>query len=110
MCWKSAWRPSKVVSPVWWSPPVVRRSTMPSSPWPSLGINVRFAKDDSPEAIAALIDEKTKAVYAESIGNPAGNIVDIRGLADVAHAAGVPLVIDNTVATPILCKPIEFGA
>lgn len=77
---------------------------------PSLGINVRFAKDDSPEAIAALIDEKTKAVYAESIGNPAGNIVDIRGLADVAHAAGVPLVIDNTVATPIICKPIEFGA
>lgn len=77
---------------------------------PSLGISVRFAKDDSPEAIAALIDEKTKAVYAESIGNPAGNIVDIRGLADVAHAAGVPLVIDNTVATPIICKPIEFGA
>ena len=77
---------------------------------PSLGINVRFAKDDSPEAIAALIDNKTKAVYAESIGNPAGNIVDIRGLADVAHAAGVPLVIDNTVATPIICKPIEFGA
>ena len=77
---------------------------------PSLGISVRFAKDDSPEAIAALIDDKTKAVYAESIGNPAGNIVDIRGLADVAHAAGVPLVIDNTVATPILCKPIEFGA
>ena len=77
---------------------------------PSLGINVRFAKDDSPEAIAALIDEKTKAVYAESIGNPAGNIVDIQGLADVAHAAGVPLVIDNTVATPIICKPIEFGA
>lgn len=77
---------------------------------PSLGINVRFAKDDSPEAIAALIDDKTKAVYAESIGNPAGNIVDIRGLADVAHAAGVPLVIDNTVATPIICKPIEFGA
>ena len=77
---------------------------------PSLGISVRFAKDDSPEAIAALIDDKTKAVYAESIGNPAGNIVDIRGLADVAHAAGVPLVIDNTVATPIICKPIEFGA
>ena len=77
---------------------------------PSLGISVRFAKDDSAEAIAALIDDKTKAVYAESIGNPAGNIVDIRGLADVAHAAGVPLVIDNTVATPILCKPIEFGA
>ncbi len=77
---------------------------------PSLGIEVRFATDDSPEAIATLIDGKTKAVYAESIGNPAGNIIDITGLADVAHAQGVPLVIDNTVATPILCKPIAFGA
>ncbi len=77
---------------------------------PSFGVEVRFAKDDSPESIAALIDDKTKAVYAESIGNPAGNIVDIAAFADVAHAHGVPLVIDNTVATPILCKPIEFGA
>jgi O-acetylhomoserine (thiol)-lyase len=77
---------------------------------PSLGIEVRFAADDSPAAIAELIDGKTKAVYAESIGNPAGNIIDIRALADVAHAQGVPLVIDNTVATPILCKPIAFGA
>ena len=77
---------------------------------PSLGIEVRFATDDSPAAIAKLIDGKTKAVYAESIGNPAGNIVDISGLADVAHAQGVPLIIDNTVATPILCKPITFGA
>ncbi|MBP8222127.1 MAG: O-acetylhomoserine aminocarboxypropyltransferase/cysteine synthase, partial [Aeromonadaceae bacterium] len=77
---------------------------------PSLGIEVRFAADDSPAAIAKLIDGKTKAVYAESIGNPAGNIVDISGLADVAHAQGVPLIIDNTVATPILCKPIAFGA
>ena len=77
---------------------------------PSLGIEVRFAADDSPAAIAKLIDGNTKAVYAESIGNPAGNIVDISGLADVAHALGVPLIIDNTVATPILCKPIAFGA
>jgi O-acetylhomoserine (thiol)-lyase len=77
---------------------------------PSLGIEVRFAADDSPAAIAKLIDGKTKAVYAESIGNPAGNIIDISALADVAHAQGVPLVIDNTVATPILCKPITFGA
>lgn len=77
---------------------------------PSLGIQVRFAENDSPAAIAALIDDQTKAVYAESIGNPAGNIVDISGLADVAHARGVPLIIDNTVATPILCKPIRFGA
>ena len=76
---------------------------------PSLGISVRFAKDDSPEAIAALIDEKTKAVYAESIGNPAGNIVDIRGLADVAHAAGVPLVIRYSASrsppTTVWCIP-----
>ena len=77
---------------------------------PQFGIEVRFAADDSPAAIAKLIDGKTKAVYAESIGNPAGNIVDISGLADVAHAQGVPLIIDNTVATPILCKPIAFGA
>ena len=77
---------------------------------PSFGVEVRFARDDSPAAIAELIDDNTKAVYAESIGNPAGNIVDIAGLADVAHARVVPLIIDNTVATPILCKPIAFGA
>ncbi|MGR7919740.1 O-acetylhomoserine aminocarboxypropyltransferase/cysteine synthase family protein [Zobellella denitrificans] len=77
---------------------------------PSLGIEVRFAEDASPAAIAKLIDDNTKAVYCESIGNPAGNIADIRGLADAAHARGVPLIVDNTVATPILCKPIEFGA
>ena len=77
---------------------------------PSFGVEVRFAKDDSPAAIAELIDDKTKVVYCESIGNPAGNIVDIQGLADVAHARGVPLMVDNTVATPILCKPISFGA
>lgn len=77
---------------------------------PSFGVEVRFAKDDSAEAIAALIDDKTKAVYCESIGNPAGNIVDIAALAKVAHARGVPLIVDNTVATPVLCKPIEHGA
>ncbi|PSJ42356.1 O-acetylhomoserine aminocarboxypropyltransferase [Zobellella endophytica] len=77
---------------------------------PSLGIEVRFAEDASPAAIAKLIDDNTKAVYCESIGNPAGNIADIQGLADAAHARGVPLIVDNTVATPILCKPIEFGA
>jgi O-acetylhomoserine (thiol)-lyase len=68
---------------------------------PSLGIEVRFAEDASPAAIAKLIDDNTKAVYCESIGNPAGNIADIRGLADTAHARGVPLIVDNTVATPI---------
>ena len=78
--------------------------------FPSFGVDVRFARDDSPEAIAELIDDKTKAVYCESIGNPAGNIVDLEGLARVAHAKGVPLVVDNTVASPVLCKPIQFGA
>ena len=77
---------------------------------PSMGIEVRFAEDASPEAIAKLIDDKTKAVFCESIGNPAGNVTYLQGLADVAHAQGVPMVVDNTVASPILCKPIEFGA
>lgn len=77
---------------------------------PKQGVEVRFAASDSPEDIAALIDDKTKAVYCESIGNPAGNIVDIRAFADVAHQHQVPLIVDNTVATPILLKPIEHGA
>lgn len=77
---------------------------------PGFGINVKFARDDSPQAIAELIDEKTKAVYCESIGNPAGNIVDIEAFAEVAHARGIPLIVDNTVASPVLCKPIQFGA
>ena len=77
---------------------------------PQQGIEVRFAKDSTPESLAELIDDKTKAVYCESIGNPAGNIIDIEPLAELAHAKGVPLIVDNTVATPILCKPIEFGA
>ncbi|GAL18074.1 O-acetylhomoserine sulfhydrylase /O-succinylhomoserine sulfhydrylase [Vibrio maritimus] len=77
---------------------------------PKQGIQVKFAKDDSPESIAELIDENTKAVYCESIGNPAGNIVDIEGISTLAHKAGVPVIVDNTVATPVLCKPIEFGA
>lgn len=77
---------------------------------PQQGVETRFAKDDSPAAIEALIDDKTKAVYCETIGNPAGNIADIEGLAKVAHAHGVSLVVDNTVASPALCKPIEWGA
>lgn len=77
---------------------------------PEQGIEVRFATNDDASAIEALIDDNTKAVYCESIGNPAGNIADIEGLAKVAHAHGVPLVVDNTVATPVLCKPIEHGA
>ena len=77
---------------------------------PSQGIDVRFAEDDKPESLAALIDENTAAVYCESIGNPAGNIIDLEGMANIAHAKGVPLIVDNTVATPVLCKPIEYGA
>ncbi|WED26969.1 O-acetylhomoserine aminocarboxypropyltransferase/cysteine synthase [Vibrio sp. DW001] len=77
---------------------------------PNLGIEVRFAKDDKPESLAELIDDKTKAVYCESIGNPAGNIIDLKKLSDLAHAQGVPVIVDNTVATPAICKPIEFGA
>ncbi|TVU62567.1 O-acetylhomoserine aminocarboxypropyltransferase/cysteine synthase [Vibrio atlanticus] len=77
---------------------------------PNQGIEVRFAKDDKPESLAALIDEKTKAVYCESIGNPAGNIIDLERVAELAHEQGVPVIVDNTVATPVLCKPIDFGA
>jgi len=77
---------------------------------PKQGIDVRFAEDDQPESLAALIDDQTAAVFCESIGNPAGNIVDIEAVATVAHAHGVPLIVDNTVATPMLIKPISYGA
>ena len=77
---------------------------------PRLGIDVRFGADDSVDAIVSLIDDKTTAVYCESIGNPAGNIVDIEALAEAAHSRGVPLIVDNTVATGALIKPIEWGA
>jgi O-acetylhomoserine (thiol)-lyase len=77
---------------------------------PQQGTCVRFANSDQPEAIEALIDEQTRAVYCESVGNPAGNICDIEALAEVAHRHGVPLVVDNTVATPILFRPIDYGA
>ena len=77
---------------------------------PKLGIDVRFAADDSAAAVESLIDEKTTAVFCESIGNPAGNIVDIEALAAAAHKHGVPLIVDNTVATPALIKPIKWGA
>ncbi|WP_434777469.1 O-acetylhomoserine aminocarboxypropyltransferase/cysteine synthase family protein [Neisseria sp. Ec49-e6-T10] len=77
---------------------------------PSFGVKVRFAENDSPEAIAKLIDHKTKAVYCESITNPSGNIADLEGFAQVAHQHGIPLMVDNTVASPILCKPIQYGA
>jgi len=74
------------------------------------GVQVRFAADDRAESIGALIDENTKAVFCESIGNPAGNVVDIEAVALAAHSHGVPLIVDNTVATPLCLKPIEHGA
>src|SRR5947199_7674003 len=77
---------------------------------PGQGVTVRFAESDQPEAIEKLIDDKTKAVFCESVGNPAGNICDIGALAYVAHRQGVPLIVDNTVASPILLRPIEHGA
>ncbi len=77
---------------------------------PRLGIECRFAADDTAETMAQLIDNKTTAVFCESIGNPAGNIVDLEALAEMAHAHGVPLIVDNTVATPALIKPIHWGA
>jgi O-acetylhomoserine (thiol)-lyase len=77
---------------------------------PSLGVKVRFARSDQSADIAALIDDDTRAVFCESVGNPAGNICDIEALAAVAHDRGVPLIVDNTVATPILLRPIEYGA
>src|SRR5437879_13761679 len=77
---------------------------------PSQGITVRFAESDRPDAIEPLIDDRTRAVFCESVGNPAGNICDIAALAEVAHRHGVPLIVDNTVATPILLKPIDHGA
>jgi len=77
--------------------------------FPGMGIEVRFAEDDSPGAIEKLIDDKTKAVFMETIGNPAGNIVDIAAIAEVAHKHGVCTIADNTVATPALLKPIEHG-
>ena len=76
---------------------------------PKQGIEVRFAKDDNPASLEGLLDEKTSAVYCETIGNPAGNIVDIEAIAAMAHKHGVPVIVDNTVATPILIRPIDYG-
>ena len=78
--------------------------------FPQMGINVRFVDPENLDAMAALIDDKTKAVYCESLGNPAGNILDIEKVAEIAHAHGIPLIVDNTVPSPYLCRPIEWGA
>ncbi|MGZ8212685.1 MAG: O-acetylhomoserine aminocarboxypropyltransferase/cysteine synthase family protein [Burkholderiales bacterium] len=77
---------------------------------PQYGIDVRFADYQEPDAFEKLIDGKTKAVFCESIGNPLGNITDFAKLADIAHRNGVPLIVDNTVPSPYLCRPFEHGA
>ena len=77
---------------------------------PQYGIEVRFADYRQPEQFAQLIDSKTKAIFCESVGNPLGNITDIAALAEVAHAHGVPLIVDNTVPSPYLCRPFDHGA
>ena len=76
---------------------------------PKQGIEVRFAEGDSAEDLEKLVDDKTKAVFCESIGNPAGNIVDLKSIADMAHSHGIATIVDNTVATPVLLKPIDHG-
>jgi O-acetylhomoserine (thiol)-lyase len=78
--------------------------------FPNQGVTVRFAESDQPDAIETLIDDKTRGVFCESVGNPAGNICDVEALVQVAHKHGVPLIVDNTVATSILLRPIEYGA
>ncbi len=76
---------------------------------PKQGIDVRFAEDDNPENLDKLIDDRTRAVYCESIGNPAGNIPDLEALAEMAHSHGIPVIVDNTVPTPALTRPVEWG-
>ncbi|CAN5685011.1 aminotransferase class I/II-fold pyridoxal phosphate-dependent enzyme [soil metagenome] len=77
---------------------------------PQMGIEVRFADARQPESFAALIDDRTKAIFCESIGNPLGNVTDFAQLAQIAHAHGIPLIVDNTVPSPYLCRPFEHGA
>ncbi len=78
--------------------------------FPQFGIEVRFADYRDLDSFAALIDARTKAIYCESVGNPLGNVTDIGRLAEIAHKAGVPLIVDNTVPSPYLCRPFEHGA
>jgi len=81
-----------------------------SSTLPKLGITVKFVNADNPENFRNAITSKTKAIYAESVGNPQGNVLDIEAVADIAHEHGIPLIIDNTVPSPYLLRPIDFGA
>ncbi|HPU53266.1 MAG TPA: aminotransferase class I/II-fold pyridoxal phosphate-dependent enzyme [Burkholderiaceae bacterium] len=78
--------------------------------FPQMGIETRFADARDPASFAALIDARTKLIFCESIGNPLGNVTDISALAKIAHDAGVPLIVDNTVPSPYLCRPFEHGA
>jgi len=78
--------------------------------FPQQGIDVRMASHDDYAGLEKLIDDKTRALFCETIGNPLGNVVDLQKLAEIAHRHGVPLIVDNTVATPCLCKPFEHGA
>ena len=75
-----------------------------------MGIETTFVDSDDPENFRRAITDKTRALYAETVGNPTNNVVDIEAIANIAHDAGVPLIIDNTFATPYLCKPIDYGA
>jgi len=77
--------------------------------FPQIGLEVRFADAKDIKGMARLIDNKTKAVFCESIGNPAGNIIDLAAIAEMAHKHGVPVIVDNTVPTPYLCRPFEHG-
>ena len=81
-----------------------------SSTLRKLGITVKFVNADNPENFRSAITSKTKAIYAESVGNPQGNVLDIEAVADIAHEHGIPLIIDNTVPSPYLLRPIDFGA
>jgi O-acetylhomoserine (thiol)-lyase len=78
--------------------------------FPKQGVTVRMVDGEDYKGIEEAIDDKTKALYCESIGNPFGNIIDIKKFAEIAHKYGIPLIVDNTVATPYLCRPIDFGA
>ena len=77
--------------------------------FPQMGIDCRFIHPDNLDNMGSLIDARTKAVYCESIGNPAGNVVDLEKVAEIAHAHGIPVIVDNTVPSPYLCRPIEWG-
>src|SRR5690606_19092825 len=77
---------------------------------PKDGIEVRFFDYETPSSLHDLVDEKTKLVLVESIGNPLGNIIDLEAIAKIAHEYGVPVIVDNTVATPVLQKSFDFGA